>query len=238
MERIVRLLPAGRGPGRPVGADSAETRARILHAAREVISERGYAAANFQAIAQRAGLSRPTMHYYFHTREEMYDSLLREAHLVVAECIAEARRQDTLLKQLSTFVAAARRLYLSDGSTMRFIITSRLESGRHPDLRTDSTPVAEAVSAFYESMVADAVRRGEIPDDVDATAVVDMVTAIFWGMGFFAGFVHEADETTAIAKQLQRLFVRGLLDEPASSRSLTVDPHAPPAVAADDFART
>jgi len=44
--------PAGRGRGRPVGADSAETRARILRAAREVINERGYEAANFQAIAQ------------------------------------------------------------------------------------------------------------------------------------------------------------------------------------------
>jgi AcrR family transcriptional regulator len=32
-------------------------------AAREVINERGYEAANFQAIASRAGLSRPTMHY-------------------------------------------------------------------------------------------------------------------------------------------------------------------------------
>ena len=52
-----------------MGADSAETRSRILRPARDVINEHGYEAANFQAIASRAGLSRPTMHYYFHTRE-------------------------------------------------------------------------------------------------------------------------------------------------------------------------
>jgi AcrR family transcriptional regulator len=74
------LLP-GRGRGRPIGADSTETRARILRAAREVINERGYEAANFQAIASRAGLSRPTMHYYFHTREEIYDSWRRRIRL-------------------------------------------------------------------------------------------------------------------------------------------------------------
>jgi AcrR family transcriptional regulator len=221
VDNSARLLPTGRGPGRPVGANSAETRARILRAAREVISERGYEAANFQIISQRAGLSRPTMHYYFHTREQIYESLLREAHSVVADCIAEARLKNTLLKQLSTFVAAARRLDFAEGSMLRFIITSRLESHRHPRLRACSTPVVDAVSEFYGSMVADAVRRGEIPDDVDATAVVNMLTSMFWGMGFFAGFVHEADETMGIAKQLKRFMVSGLLDGPVGIRSLT-----------------
>ena len=102
-------MPPGRGRGRPVGSDSAETRARILRAAREVINERGYEAANFQAIASRAGLSRPTMHYYFRTREEMYDCLIAEAYSIVSDCIAQAKREDTLLKQLATFVAATHR---------------------------------------------------------------------------------------------------------------------------------
>jgi AcrR family transcriptional regulator len=231
VDNSTRLLPTGRGPGRPIGSNSAETRARILCAARDVISERGYEAANFQIISQRAGLSRPTMHYYFHTREQIYESLLREAHSVVADCIAEARLGNTLLKQLSTFVAASRRLDFAQGSMLRFIITSRLESHRHPRLRALSTPVVDAVSEFYESMVADAVRRGEIPDDVDASAVVNMLTSMFWGMGFFAGFVHTADEVIEIAKQLQRFLVSGLLGGPVSVRSLTIDPHAPAAVA-------
>jgi len=101
--------PTGRGRGRPIGSDSAETRARILRAAREVINERGYDAANFQAIASRAGLSRPTMHYYFHTREEIYDRLVAETYSIVVDCIARANREDTLLDQLSAFVTAAYR---------------------------------------------------------------------------------------------------------------------------------
>src|SRR3954465_2844330 len=102
-------VSGGRGRGRPIGADSAETRARILRAAREVISERGLEAANFQAIASRAGLSRPTMHHYFHTREQIYDRLVAEAYSVVAECIAQAKREEGLLNQLSACVAAANR---------------------------------------------------------------------------------------------------------------------------------
>lgn len=233
MVSSAQLVPSGRGRGRPIGADSVETRARILRAAREVISERGYEAANFQSIAVRAGLSRPTMHYYFHTREQIYDTLLREAHSVVADCIAEAGRENTLLKQLSAFIAAAHRSELGDRSTARFIVASHLECERHPALRHCGSPVVTAMRAFYTSAVASAIERRELPAEADVTMVVELLVAMVWGIGFYAGFVDSDDSTPMIAKQLQRLFAHGLLDGPASSRTLTIDPHASAAVAAD-----
>jgi AcrR family transcriptional regulator len=203
----------GRGRGRPVGSDSAETRASILRAARAVINERGYEAATFQAIAQRAGFSRPTMHYYFHTKEQIYDSLQQEAYSIVSDCIAQAKREDTLLKQLARFVSAAQRMDASDGSMMRFVIASRWELHRNPALRGAGSAAAEAVGAFYGWVVDDAIRCGELPSDVDAKAVSNMLFAMFWGIGFFAGFVHEPDDVRAIAKQLHRMFVGGLLSD-------------------------
>jgi AcrR family transcriptional regulator len=49
------------------------------------------------------------MHYYFHTREEIYDRLVAETYSIVVDCIARANREDTLLDQLSAFVTAAYR---------------------------------------------------------------------------------------------------------------------------------
>jgi AcrR family transcriptional regulator len=231
-------LPTGRGRGRPVGADSAETRTRILRAAREVINERGYEAANFQAIASRAGLSRPTMHYYFQTREEIYDCLVAEAYSIVADCIAQARREETLLKQLSAFVAAAYRSGFADRSMMRFTIMARLESHRSPTLRENPGPVVAAVQAFYASMVDEAMVRGEIPADTDARAVVNMLLAMFLGMGFFAGFISDQNDMPMIAKQLHQLMTHGLLDRQQGGPSLIIAPPVPVAVPADDFADT
>jgi AcrR family transcriptional regulator len=219
-----------------VGADSAETRARILRAAREVINERGYEAANFQAIATRARLSRPTMHYYFHTREEIYDCLIAEAYSIVADCIAQARREETLLNQLSVFVAAAYRSGFTDRSMMRFTIMARLESHRSPTLREHPGPVVAAVQAFYASMVDEAIVRGEIPAGTDAKAVVNMLLAMFLGMGFFAGFISNQNDMSVIAKQLHQLMAHGLLDRQHSGPSLSIAPPVPVAVAADDFA--
>lgn len=203
----------------------------ILRAARDVINERGYEAATFQAIAQRAGFSRPTMHYYFHTKEQVYESLQQDAYSVVSDCIAQARRQNTLLKQLATFVAGAQRMDMADGSMMRFIIASRLEMHRNPSLRGTATPAASAVAEFYEWMVDDAVRRGEIPPEVDKRAIVDMLFAMFWGMGFFAGYVHQPEDVTAIAKQLRRLFVHGLLEGANSGQRLAAAAPIPATVA-------
>jgi AcrR family transcriptional regulator len=158
----------------------------------------------------RAGLSRPAMHYYFHTREQIYESLVQEAYSIVTDCIAQARREDSLLKQLSTFVAAAQRLDLADGSMMRFIITSRLEFHRHPSVGL-ANPTAAAVHGFYTSMVDEAIQRGEIPDAADAAALVNLLFAVFWEMGFYASFVDDSGKITVIAKQLYKLFVHGLL---------------------------
>jgi AcrR family transcriptional regulator len=199
----------------------------ILRAARAVINERGYEAATFQAIAQRAGFSRPTMHYYFHTKEQIYDSLQQEAYSVVSDCIAQGRREKTLLKQLAAFVLAARRMDAGEGSMMRFIIASRWELHRNPGLRGGDSPAAEAVGDFYAWMVSDAIRRGELPEDADAPAIGNMLFAMFWGIGFFAGFVHEAQDVTGIAKQLQRMFVGGLLGDATAERSPTVAPQLP-----------
>ncbi|HEX4587232.1 MAG TPA: TetR/AcrR family transcriptional regulator [Mycobacterium sp.] len=221
-----------------MGADSAETRARILRAAREVINERGYEAANFQAIASRADLSRPTMHYYFHNREEIYDCLVAEAYSVVVDCIAQAKREDTLLNQLSAFVSAAQRSGFSDPSMLRFTLMARLEFHRSPSLRDNPGPVVAAVQGFYASMVDDAIARGEIPAETDAVSVVNMLLAMFLGMGFYAGFVVDQNNIAMIAKQLHGMMVHGLLDQQQHGRSLVIAPPVPVAVAADDFPAT
>jgi len=221
-----------------VGADSAETRSRILRAAREVISERGYEAANFQVIASRAGLSRPTMHYYFHTREEIYDCLVTETYSIVADCIAQAKREDTLLNQLSAFVVAASGSGLADQSILRFIIMARLEFHRSPSLRDSPGPVVVAIQAFYASMVHDAIARGEIPDDTDPVAVVNMLLAMFLGMGFYAGFIVDSNSMAVIAKQLHQVMTHGLLAQRPTGPPLTITPPVPAAVAVNDLVPT
>jgi hypothetical protein len=156
----------------------------------------------------------------------------------VADCIAQAKREDTLLKQLSSFVTAAYRSGFTDRSMMRFSVTARLEFHRSPSLRDNPGPVISAVQGFYASMVDDAIARGEIPVDTDAPAVVSMLLAMFLGMGFYAGFIVDQNDMTVIAKQLHSLMAHGLLDQQRNGRSFSIAQPAPVTVAVEELRHT
>jgi TetR/AcrR family transcriptional regulator len=63
-------------PIRRPGAKRVVNEARILAAAEEVFAEAGYAAASMAAIAEKAGLPKANLHYYFGTKEQLYRRLL------------------------------------------------------------------------------------------------------------------------------------------------------------------
>lgn len=211
------IVPAVRRPGRPVGANSDQTRRTILCAARDVIAEHGYRAATFQQIALRAGVSRPTLHYYFATREQLYEVLLADVRAEVARCAAEATLAGSLLRQLEVFIAEMHRLGGAEPALMGLVVTARVD--HRGVLRHEAAAaVVSTVHAFFDAVVVDAVRRGELAFDTDAHAVADLLGALFWGLVFHAGFISGADGAPEIARQLLRMVGFGLLDtpEPAS----------------------
>src|SRR6478609_2821313 len=98
---------ASRGPGRPPAAKAAETRERILRAAREVFSELGYDAATFQAIAIRADLTRPAINHYFASKRLLYREVVEQTNaLVVSAGMERARREGTLAGRIRAFIGA------------------------------------------------------------------------------------------------------------------------------------
>src|SRR5215212_11700662 len=95
---------ASRGPGRPPAAKAAETRERILRAAREVFSELGYDAATFQAIAVRADLTRPAINHYFSSKRLLYREVIKQTNeMVVLASTEKAFAENDLMAQLSAF---------------------------------------------------------------------------------------------------------------------------------------
>lgn len=54
------------------------TEKAILVAARKVFTRRGYAAARMEEIAREAGINRALLHYYFRSKEKMFDLIFEE----------------------------------------------------------------------------------------------------------------------------------------------------------------
>jgi AcrR family transcriptional regulator len=196
-----------RKPGRPVGADAARTRARIVQAGREVITELGYGAATFQAIARRTGLSRPTLNYYFAGWEDLYGELVREAHSVLIDCIEQAKRHELPVHRLRAFVTAVLEVGYRDSSFMAFLVSERLEAERNSAL---PTATVTATRGFLSGVVRDAVARRDLPADTDAEVIVELVHAILFGIGVWVG-VDAPCDYSSVARQLDTLIDSGLL---------------------------
>ncbi|MFE5191880.1 TetR family transcriptional regulator [Streptomyces sp. NPDC056628] len=71
--------PGTRRRGRPPRTESAGTRERILDAAREEFSERGYEKTSVRGIAKAAGVDPALVHHYFGTKEQVFEAAVEVA---------------------------------------------------------------------------------------------------------------------------------------------------------------
>jgi AcrR family transcriptional regulator len=202
---------ASRGPGRPPAAKAAETRERIVQAAREVFSELGYDAATFQAIAIRADLTRPAINHYFASKQVLWREVVEQTNaLVVSAGMEKAKGQTDLLPRLSTFFAVAMQADAEDRSAAAFLVTSVLEAQRHPELSDDDHDSLTASREFMSWAVNDAIKRGELTTDTDVHHLVEMLVAVMWGMGFYAGFVGNHDDLGSVVHKFELLMANKL----------------------------
>jgi len=206
--------------GRPRAANGAETRERIIHAARQVFSELGYDASTFQAIAERANLTRPAINHYFTNKKDLYGQVLASTNTALFNAGVEAAAGETTLTgTLSAFMTGMMAAHREFDSAAAFLVTSMLEAYRHPELKNDEYAPREDIRAFLNTAVSDAAESGQLAADADAAALVEMLLVLMFGMGFYAGFVGTDDEVTAVLDKLQRLLSNNLwnLQEPAAS---------------------
>ena len=105
-----------------------------------MFSELGYDAATFQAIAIRADLTRPAINHYFASKRVLWSEVVEQTDApIVSAGIAQGAGRDLLLARLSAFFSAATQAETEDRSAAAFLVTSVLESQRHPELAATST---------------------------------------------------------------------------------------------------
>jgi len=130
-------------------AAPATSRARILAVAREEFATRGFNAARLQDIAERAGLTHPTLLYHFGSKEGLYSAVIEDA---VGDWAATTNRvRSTGLRgfdHVEALVAAGLEFF---GEHLDFVVIVRREAiegaGR----------LEEAIAAHMRPFLDDAV---------------------------------------------------------------------------------
>ena len=98
------------GRGQASGAPASRSRiaerniAKIIAAAEEVIASAGFDGATIDAIARRARISKPNLHYYFRTKTDLHRAVLRNTLNVWAASLARLDPAGDPRTELSAYI--------------------------------------------------------------------------------------------------------------------------------------
>lgn len=154
-----------------------------------MFGEFGYDAATFQEIADRADLTRPAINHYFPSKRELYREVVEKTNdSIIEAAVREARRHHGLADRVHAFLRATAAADDGDRSAAAFLVTSVLESQRHPQLAQDGHDALASTREFLAWALAEARAAGEVRAEVDLDAAGEALVALVIGMGFHAGF--------------------------------------------------
>ena len=68
----------------------------------------------------------------------------------------------------------------------------------------------ERTEAPTQKRRRDAIEKGELTTDTDVPQLVEMLVAVMWGMGFYAGYVGSHNQLEAIVDKLELLLANKL----------------------------
>lgn len=204
--------PAARpGRGRPRGAVSEETRARILAAACRCFARSGYARTSNRAIAREANVTSGALYHYFASKAALFAAVHHHVQSVLLEVYQGAfAAGGDCVDQLCRGLEAALVLVAADPALSKFAATASLEIERHPELARVVEADRAGARSFFEALVREGARRGELAEGVPVGAVVDVVVASLFGLAWLRSEVEHPEDYEAAVRAFARLLRGGL----------------------------
>jgi AcrR family transcriptional regulator len=129
-------------------AGERNTEQKILEAAEEVFHIKGYDGARMQEIAEQAGINKGLLHYYFKTKEKLFEAIFSAAiHHIISKIHSILDLDIALDEKIGLIVDQYMALLSKNPNLPRFVLT---ELNKNPDKFIARHIKPEASSAFNE----------------------------------------------------------------------------------------
>lgn len=169
----------------------------ILKAAKEIFQKKGMAAARMQEIADEAGINKAMLHYYYRSKELLFEAVFKSAFHMLAPQLNEIMNADTsVFEKIRNFSSNYISFVLKHPYLPNFIIQ---ELNRNPEFVKNL--IAEKnfpnISKFRQQ-VNIKIEAGEIrpinPEQLFIN-IISLNIFPFIGAPLLKGFVNVNDET-------------------------------------------
>jgi AcrR family transcriptional regulator len=191
---------------------SARSQGALIDAATELFGERGYRGTSVQAIAERAGVSRGSIFWHFDSKEGLLWAVAARAF--------ESWERDVLVPDVGTAtgieavrraLAAHRRFLTERAGDLRLFYVLMFEAlGPRPELAPEFARLHANLRSMTVGWIERAIAAGEIRGDVDAGAVVTVITGALGGIAYQWLLDPGGFDLDRVYADLERMLVRGL----------------------------
>jgi AcrR family transcriptional regulator len=175
---VTNVAPAPARIGRPPDTDPAETRQRIVDAARHEFAQRGYVAATNRAIAALAGVTTGAVYHHYNSKATLYRAVHTDAHdRVYARFSDSADGSTSFIEMFDAVLDVAAEINQNDPSLAAFIGAARVDRRRHRELAAAIPDDRIRRGAFADGLIEVGIATGEIaePRRAEVSAFVDVV---------------------------------------------------------------
>lgn len=149
-----------------------ESKALLIEAAAQIINDRGYASLSARALAEKVGLKRQIVHYYFRTMEDLLLAVVRHYGDESVDRLSSAMKSGSPLRAIWEEEPDA------SATTHAFLAMAK----HIPSVRAE----VETYFAKLRQLKIDAVTRfladAGLDSDLSAAAVVTIIQSIAQGM--------------------------------------------------------
>ena len=157
-----------RGAGRPSDLKEGELRNAIRDAAISLFGEKGYEATTIQDIATRAGTTKPMLYYYFQSKENLLQFIIRDVHdqniTVMQQVLDQTGR--SVVDRIHKLARIQNERLDNSPEVLRFF--HRLTHAPPRDMQGfDHHAMAQRYAEMIRTLVMEGLEQGELKGDPD-----------------------------------------------------------------------
>ncbi|MGB3275696.1 MAG: TetR/AcrR family transcriptional regulator [Castellaniella sp.] len=151
----------------PVSRDTDRSQAAILKAARDEFSEHGFAGGRVDRIAERAGVNKRLIYYYFGNKDDLFLSVLENAYADIRQA-EQGLHLDALepIEALRTLVTFTWHYFLAHPEFLSLLASENLSRASHlkqsGKIREMHSPLVRLLDGLLERGRADGLFRAGI----------------------------------------------------------------------------
>jgi len=149
--------------GRPKGGDSAETRQRIIDAARVEFAARGFDGASIATIATKSDLAPSAVYHYFGGKAALYEEVFDATNEAVWEAVRiAATGHDTVLANIEAMVSFTITMSPELRAYSDFLALMPMETMLHPEFKHMIEHRTKFQDSTFGALAELGLRTGEL----------------------------------------------------------------------------